>query len=55
MPAEKKDDGLIEITIRKDDMVGNGEQDGFGRAAKGDKLRVSAEHAKALRDLDLAD
>ena len=53
--AEKSDDGLVEITIRKDDLVGNGEDNGFGRYAKGDKARVTAEQAKALRALDYAD
>ena len=51
----KPDDGLVEITIRKDDLVGNGENDGFGRHKKGDVTRVSPEAAKALRDLDYAD
>jgi hypothetical protein len=53
--ADKPDDGLVEITIRKDGIVANGADDGFGRYAKGDTARVTAEAAKALRDLDLAD
>ena len=53
--ADKPDDGLVEITIRKDDIVANGEDHGFGRHAKGDKVRVAPETAKVLRDLDLAD
>ena len=53
MPTAKDD--LIEITIRKDDLVANGLDHGFGRYAKGDKARVTAEQAKALRDLDYAD
>lgn len=54
MPTEK-DDGLVEIMIRKPDLVSNGADHGFGRYAKGDKARVTAEQAKALRDLDYAD
>lgn len=55
MAEKPKDDGLVEITIRKDDLVSNGQDHGFGRYKKGDKARVSPEHAKALRDLDYAD
>ena len=53
--AEKSDDGLVEITIRKADLVSNGEDNGYGRFAKGDKARVSPEAAKALQDLDYAE
>ena len=55
MATEKKSDGLVDITIRKDDLVGNGEDNGFGRFAKGDKARVSPEAAKVLIDLDYAE
>ena len=55
MPTAKEDDGLVEITIRKDDLVSNGEDHGYGRYAKGDKARVTPEQAKALRKIDYAD
>ena len=55
MPTAKEDDGLVAITIRKDDLVANGEDHGFGRHAKGDKVRVTPEQAKALIDLDYAE
>ena len=55
MPTAKDTDGLVEITIRKSDLVANDKDHGFGRYAKGDKARVTAEQAKVLRDLDYAD
>lgn len=55
MPPKNDDDGLIEVTIRKDDLVSNGADNGFGRYAKGDKARVTPEQAKELIDRDLAD
>ena len=53
--ADKPDDGLVEVTVRKPDLVSNGKDDGYGRHAKGDKLRCTPEQAAALIALDVAE
>ena len=53
--ADKPDDGLVEVTVRKPDLVSNGNENGYGRCAKGDRLRCTPEQAAALIELDVAE
>lgn len=53
--ADKPDDGLVEITVRKPDLVSNGKDNGYGRCAKGDKVRCTPEQAAELIALDYAE
>ena len=55
MPTAKEEDGLVEVTIRKADLVSDGAEVCNSYYPKGAVVRVTPEQAEALRDRDYAD